>query len=98
MKKLNILFFISLFVISFLILTSISYAGLSSSRFSIGRIKLGYNLNQIKKMYGQPKKIDTEMKKAAAPFWLQNVYIHGGHDAGRTKSKARDHHEKCEEP
>lgn len=64
MKKINILFFISIFVISFFMLNAISYAGISSSRFYIGGIKLGNNLNQVKKMYGQPKKIETEMKNS----------------------------------
>ena len=77
MKKSNILLFISIFVISFFLLNAISYAGLSSNRFSIGGIKLGYNLNQIKKLYGQPKKIDTEIKSSehdGSKYEVKTVY------------------------
>lgn len=64
MKKLNIFIFISIFVISFFMLNTISYAGISNNKFFIGGIKLGYNLNQVKKMYGEPKKIETKIKNS----------------------------------
>lgn len=74
MKKSIIISFISIFVLLFF---AISYAGLSSNRFSIGGIKLGYNLNQVKKLYGQPQKIDTQMKSSehdGSKYELKTVY------------------------
>ena len=106
MKKSNILLFISIFVISFFLLNAISYAGLASNRFSIGGIKLGYNLSQVKKSLGEPKKIDTEMKNSVhdgSKYELKTVYygtsfkiyIMNGHvisiiSSGKNGIKTRD--------
>ncbi len=75
-------------------------------QFSIGGIKLGYNLSQVKKSLGEPKKIDTEMKNSVhdgSKYELKTVYygtsfkiyIMNGHvisiiSSGKNGIKTRD--------